>query len=396
MGHLKEDLTYLSNLIGLIYDGATDPSRWSTLILPAICEYLQMPRALLFTPLHTPQEGGYLFNYGHDSARMELYLNQYQQHNLWNQAGLEQQVFFNGNVVIGDEMVPRQTLLESKFYKEWLAHDSHTGQMLGGIVFGMNATQSMPAVCALMRGINEALISKVERDKMRLILPHISRSLGVMQRIRTAELTVASTLSALHNLSTGVLLLTRNGSVAFSNHAAQRMLEEDDGLSLRQLTQKTGRDELVALDAAAHQLIHQEISAALRRDAVATKHFCRSICVPRISQMGSYSLQFSALGNLVEFGADSNEFAAIVFIADDLNKVELNPQFLQNHFGLTPAEARVAITLLELGTAKEVAQTLGVSSLTVRSQIKQVYLKMGVDTRARFVKLMLGLHSSVG
>ncbi|MEQ1533514.1 MAG: hypothetical protein ABL906_08120, partial [Sideroxydans sp.] len=64
MGHLKEDLTYLSNLIGLIYDGATDPSRWSTLILPAICEYLQMPRALLFTPLHTPQEGGYLFNYG--------------------------------------------------------------------------------------------------------------------------------------------------------------------------------------------------------------------------------------------------------------------------------------------------------------------------------------------
>ncbi|MEQ1914820.1 MAG: helix-turn-helix transcriptional regulator, partial [Sideroxydans sp.] len=122
----------------------------------------------------------------------------------------------------------------------------------------------------------------------------------------------------------------------------------------------------------------------------------RSICVPRISQMGSYSLQFSALGNLVEFGADSNEFAAIVFIADDLNKIELNPQFLQNHFGLTPAEARVAITLLELGTAKEVAQTLGVSSLTVRSQIKQVYLKMGVDTRARFVKLMLGLHSSVG
>lgn len=67
------------------------------------------------------------------------------------------------------------------------------------------------------------------------------------------------------------------------------------------------------------------------------------------------------------------------------------PELLQNAHGLTPAEARVAIVLLEGDSAKAVANYLGVSFNTVRSQIKEIYAKLGVDSRARFVKLMLEL-----
>lgn len=65
------------------------------------------------------------------------------------------------------------------------------------------------------------------------------------------------------------------------------------------------------------------------------------------------------------------------------------PELLQNTHGLTPAEARVAIILTEGGSAQEVADRLGVSFNTVRTQIREIYAKLGVDTRARFVKLML-------
>lgn len=58
---------------------------------------------------------------------------------------------------------------------------------------------------------------------------------------------------------------------------------------------------------------------------------------------------------------------------------------------LSPAEARVATALLECSSAKEVANYLGTSFHTVRAQIKAIYAKLGVATRARFVKLMLGL-----
>lgn len=67
------------------------------------------------------------------------------------------------------------------------------------------------------------------------------------------------------------------------------------------------------------------------------------------------------------------------------------PELLQSTHGLTPAEARVAIALLDIYSAKGVANYLGVSFNTVRTQIREIYAKLGVDNRARFVKLMLEL-----
>lgn len=85
--------------------------------------------------------------------------------------------------------------------------------------------------------------------------------------------------------------------------------------------------------------------------------------------------------------------ATIIFIADGAQEVEIDPAMLQSAYGLSPAEARVAVALLESSTAQEVADKLEGSPLTVRTQIKQIYTKLGVDTRARFVKLLLGLAS---
>lgn len=57
MGSTKAELAQLSDLIGLIYEGATDPSHWTKDILSAVVEYIQAPECVLFTSLHTPQNG---------------------------------------------------------------------------------------------------------------------------------------------------------------------------------------------------------------------------------------------------------------------------------------------------------------------------------------------------
>lgn len=387
----NEELTRLSELIGLIYEGATDPGRWTKDILPSISEYMQMPQCIVFTTLHTPQTGGYFFNHGLDQPHMDLYTNKYQQEDVWIHAGIERGVFFDGNVVIGEDMVPREKLIESKIYREFFSQRPHMGQMLGGIIFGLDSTNSMPATCALMRGLDTPTLSEVDRNKMRLILPHISRALGVMQRLRSAELTSATTLGALDRLSAGVLLLDANGAVAFVNRSAQRMLDDGDGLRLRKLTHSACHGDLVAENAAASKAIGDAISAALSRDPFDTPHFSSCVSVPRISGVASYTLQFSALGEHGEFGGDGGAYAAIVFIADGAQEVHVDPALLQSSYGLTTAEARVAVTLLESGSVQEVAEKLGTSPHTVSSQVKQIYAKLGVDTRTRFVKLLLGL-----
>jgi DNA-binding CsgD family transcriptional regulator len=386
------ELSRFSELIGLIYEGATDPIRWTKDILPALSSYMQSTKSWIFTTLHTPQTGGYLFNHGVTQARLDSYINKYQQHDVWIYAGLEQRVFFEGNVVIGDEMVPRQQFLESKIYKEWVSKDEDDGQMMGGIIFGLDSTNSMPAVWVVRRGLSAPSYDQDDRARMRLILPHISRSLGVMQRLRTAELTVATTMAALDHLSHGLLLLNANGAVAFANRAAQRILKDGDGLRLRKLTHTAGLGDLIADDATNSREIGNAISATLNCNPYDTPHFSNCVTVPRTSGVASYTLQFSALGDHSEFGAGSSAgFVAIVFIADGAHETHINPALLQSGYGLTPAEARVALTLLESISAQDVADQLGTTLNTVNTQIKQIYAKLGVDTRTRFVKLLLGL-----
>lgn len=391
MSCTTEELTRLSNLIGLIYEGATDPSRWSKDILPAVAKYIETPASILYSPLHTPQKGGYFFLHGITQEHVDQYLHKHFDKDLWKIALAEKKLYTTGNIVIGDEVVPRAQLLASDFYRECLSRNENMVQVITGFVFGMDTTHSMPAICSFFRGSIHPDFSDMHRERLRLILPHLSRSLGVMQRLRLAELTMATTLAALDRLSSGVLLINGNGGVVFANRSAQRMLDEGDGLRLRKLRHRAGLGDLIAEDTAASKTISAAIRATLNRDPYATPHFSSCVAVMRTSGVASYTLQFSALGDQNEFGGDNGIYAAIVFIADGAQEVEIDPMLLQNAYGLTPAEAKVAVALVEASTAEQVADTLGTSPHTVRTQIKQIYAKLGVDTRARFVKLLLGL-----
>lgn len=385
------ELILLSNLIGLIYDGATDPGRWTKDILPAVAAYIEAPACILYSPVHTPQNGGYFFLHGITQEHVDLYVQKYYAQDVWKIGLAEKNLYLTGNVVLGDELIPRAQLLASDFYKECLVHSKNMVQLLTGIVFGTDSTTAIPGVCSFFRGSHHPDFGEEERARMRLVLPHLSRSLGVMQRLQSAELTVASSLAALDRLPSGVLLLDGSGTVAFVNRAAQHMLEEGDGLRLRKLSHAAGLGHLVAQSMADDRAIDDAISATLRRDPFCTGHFSQSITVPRTSGLASYTLQFSALGEHNKFAGGNRAFAAIVFIADGLKQIDIDPEILQRTYGLTPAEAKVAVALLEFATAKEVASVLSVSLHTVRTQIRTIYAKLGVDTRTRFVKLLLGL-----
>jgi DNA-binding CsgD family transcriptional regulator len=393
MNRSNAELMQLSDLIGLIYEGATDPSRWTKDILPAVAKYIQAPGCFLFTAFHTPQNGGYFFLHGIKQEQVDLYVNKYYDEDVWTKSAVEKNLVFEGNVILGEELVSRELLLESKIYKECLSHDSNMAQLMTSLVFGMDSTNSMPAACSFFRGLHHPTFGEEDRTRMRLVLPHLSRSLGVMQRLQSAELTVATSLAALDRLPSGVLLLNGSSAVAFANRSAQRMLEDGDGLRLRKLTNAAGLGNLMAENAIASKMISDAISATLNRDPFATPHFSKCVTVPRPSGLANYTLQLSALGDHNEFTTDSSAFAAIIFMADGAQVLKIDQALLQSSYGLTPAEARVAVTLMECSSAQEVADTLGTSHHTVRTQIKHVYAKLGVDTRARFVKLMLGLAS---
>ncbi len=389
----REELARLSQLIGLIYEGATDPTRWSRDIVPATADYLGAPCANLFTASRRLQDGGFCFHRGLTQDRVDLFMGQYLHDNPWALAAAAKGLITSGNVILGQELLTTEQWFSSRVFTECLGRARIAEQMMAGVIFGLESQDVMGTVYAAYRSLDDPVYNEDDRARMQLLLPHISRSLGVMQRLRSADLTVATTLAALDRLPSGAVLLDGAGRVSFANQAAQRMLDQGEGLYLRKHSRDAGLGALDARDPAPGRAIAAAVHATLRRDPYDTPHFSRSVVVPQPSGRGHYTLQFSALGNLNEFGGGHSGHAAIVFITDGAQKPRIDPATLRSAYGLTAGEARAAIATLEHVSAKEVARVLDVSPNTVRSQMQRVYAKLGVDTRARFVKLMLGLAS---
>jgi DNA-binding CsgD family transcriptional regulator len=67
------------------------------------------------------------------------------------------------------------------------------------------------------------------------------------------------------------------------------------------------------------------------------------------------------------------------------------PAILEALFDLTPAEARIARGIAEGLTAEEIARDMGIQVATVRSHLKKIFVKTGVDRQVTLSRLLSGL-----
>ena len=215
------ELAQLSELIDTIYQGATEPSHWDV-ILPAVADWVGALRGLLFTPLNSLDNGGFYFNYALPESMLQLWSTKYQGQDIWRNRAIELGLTEEGSISIGDEMVPFEELSCTEYYQDFLSKYD-VAHLMGGIVFGMDSPQpSLPTLCSFYRGLKEASFTSLERDRLAILLPHLSRSLGVMTRLRNLELKAVAGLAALDRLSAGVLLFDARGRLSFANQAARR------------------------------------------------------------------------------------------------------------------------------------------------------------------------------
>jgi DNA-binding CsgD family transcriptional regulator len=79
-----------------------------------------------------------------------------------------------------------------------------------------------------------------------------------------------------------------------------------------------------------------------------------------------------------------------VFIGNPDRAAGFPDNIPQRAYGLTPAEARLALALFEGRSLGEFAEGNRVSRETVRSQMKSIFLKTGTRRQAELVSLLAG------
>jgi DNA-binding CsgD family transcriptional regulator len=86
---------------------------------------------------------------------------------------------------------------------------------------------------------------------------------------------------------------------------------------------------------------------------------------------------------------------AVVFVSDPSQKVRPPADILQALFGLTPAESRLALLLCDGHAPPKIADLIGVSTNTLKTQLSSIYRKTGTSRQSQLVRL-LGNLTAVG
>lgn len=390
------DLERLSSLIDSIYRAATEPALWPEIIAET-CGWLGSPKGMLYTPLHGKEQGGYYFQHGLPDFFLELYKARYQSVDLWTEQVVKRRLFKEGNVILGTDLVPHRTLVNSQWHRDCL-QVGDISHLLTSIVFGTPSSETntpaadMPTALSFYRGAGYVEYAEEERKRLALLLPHFSRAFGVMTRLRMADFRVASSLSALDRLPVALLLMSASGDVLFANRAVLALLASTDALTLKRTKFQQGMGRLEARLPSVNREIARALSTARQVDDAA--HFSSAIKVPGRQFGHDLLLQISRIWPASSFGAEGKLPEAIAFLTDARRPLEVAPEVLCRLFGLTLAEARVAVAATAAGSIAELAAALSLGRNTVKTQLKQVYAKTGTRGRAELMRLVLGLAST--
>ncbi len=375
-------MAQFSGLVHQIYASSAEPNRWPETV-GAVAQAMGAMQAVLFTPYVGPGVGGLMFPWQVEEKDLILYGTKYINHDIWAQGAQRKGLIQDGAVALDEELVPQEELLASIYYREFL-RPMGVGRLCSGVVF--EGAPGLPStVLSIYRGPDDPF-GPPEREFMRLLVPHLSRSLGLMHRLNQARYELESMRAALNRLSLGIFLLDQHMGVIHANSMAQQVISRGDGLRL---------DEQKRLSATAfQQQTGQRLEAWMTQLVARPEHqrgsFGDTFEVARSEPKSRYSVQCCTLepGDPLTKGEGAQY---IVFVTDPQRLELLTPDQLQKQFGLTPAEARVTLAMVQGGTYKDVAQALGVSEETIRSQIRATYAKTHTSDKANLTRMVLSL-----
>ena len=379
-------LTAFSDIVHKIYAASADPARWPDAV-EALARSLGGSRALLFTPLAGPQDGGLMFPWQMDDKYISLWATKYMAHDVWTQAAQRLGLTYSGAVFTDETLLPQEQLHKTVYFREFLSqHD--VGRVCAAIIFEGSPGLPITAI-SIYRGVDAPPFGHAEREWLTLLIPHFSRALGLMHRLNFERHQSQSLKSALDRLSIGTLLLDDKLQVIFANTAANTVMARHDGLS------QTAEGGLAAniqtpegMSTAANWLAQLKNMPLAQR-----KKFDEVIKVKRLRTHATYQLQCCALAS-DDLLRTKEGASFVVFVTDPAQVLLPTPDQLQRQLGLTPAEAQVALSLTQGMTYRAAAHQRNVTEETLRSQVKNIYAKTRVNQKNSLTRLVLSLGSA--
>lgn len=272
------------------------------------------------------------------------------------------------------EIVARAQGAGAKSYWRTLTDDSSAGVLTTSIP----SDRGVLTIATFFRRVGRSTRMTAGETAARL-LPLVQPFFRTwLSRLRTVA-TVKALTAVLDDSDVGMLLLDRSGHIVLSNTAASALLDRGDGIRRRGTT--------VAGSSMADTLrLHAAIDRAVALQSASRSRPNQSMV--SLKRAKAAPLMAAVVAN-AEASGDSADCAAIIYIVDPDQDLQLLIEPVCALFGLSPAETRLACLLVRGCSLADAATRLGIREQTARSYLKQVFLKTEVNRQAELVRVLL-------
>jgi len=240
-------------------------------------------------------------------------------------------------------------------------------------------------------GADDYLVKPIDFDVLlatvQARLDQVARMRSHAENDRAALLEVAARRASevfgqmaetLNRLAAGVILLDSAERIVFANGVARQILDEDDGLAV-------GPGGLRGSFSQESQAIKQ----LLKRidDSGAGEARARGLALRRPS--GRRPLLLFACPLATSRPEDPTQPAIAVFVTDPEQRPRWREDLARDLYGLTAAEARVALSLAEGKRLDEIAEDFGVAQTTITFHLRNLFAKTQTSRQADLIALFL-------
>lgn len=375
----------LSALIGSIYDCALDPSRWEQ-TLAEITHALSGESAILSL---------------NDLRRDRLVIDK----NVgWGPRGIEERQKHIPEIHARlNEWFAKGPPLDKPFVAsrlltpDYLESSPYVQRCLKprGIVDIMHQflvyTPSHFSELVIGRHVRHGPITDREIEFATLLLPHLRRAVTISNVLDARAIERARMAEVLDALRCGVILTNGEGTILHANRAAEDMLV--NGAVLQ------GAGGILRAKApAAAQELRKAIRLAARDEAMLGK---TGLAVRLTGPEGPLLAHVLPMaGSELRTRLQPEAIAAVFIGASTTAALDVAPadakEFLRRRYGLTPAEADVALEILKGDGREAAAARLGISTTTVRTHLSHIFEKTGVRRQAELVRLLMRSDGTAG
>lgn len=363
------------DLVGDIYEASWNPGHWHEVLRRLCNEVLDAKSAVIAVDDFQLRRRSYLGSWGAPKRFEMAYRFGLGRYDIAFQLQADQP---EG---VARQFVDHRTLRE--------AHPLYYSLMLKpnnvGYIAGMTLYQNEEWYVGLgvHRGMDGRPFSDEEVARIQMLYPHLKRAVRIHKEFHRLRERQQKLSSALSKLTLGVLVLSAEGRVVYRNPMVEAVLNRHPGLMVVQerLRAYLPEEQARLMDMLGSLSRSGPREGVVRPQAMGIHHPEQELPLTLIAAPMEDALE--------SVPGEHGQGCIVVYLSDPESPQNVQAESLQAVYGMSHAEAKVAIGLANGLSLEQIGRHNGVSVETVRSQLKGVFRHMGVNRQQDVVRLVL-------